>query len=345
MSAAPSSDSKVKVAIRVRPFNRREIDLGTLCVVEVNDNQICLKNPSSIPISSSKNMNGDTNRNVKQFAFDNCFWSFDERDAHFATQEKVYHELGLPVLESSFQGYNACIFAYGQTGSGKSYTMMGSPNNKGLIPRLCDGIFERIAGTKDPNVSFKVEVSYMEIYNEKVHDLLDPRGLKQNLRVREHNILGPYVDGLSKLAVSSFEQIDNLMTEGNKSRTVAATNMNSESSRSHAVFTITLTCLTFDADAGVTGEKVSKMSLVDLAGSERAVKTGAMGDRLKEGSNINKSLTTLGLVISKLADASSGKSKSEQFVPYRDSVLTWLLKDNLGGKFQDCHGRDHFSSS
>lgn len=210
--------------------------------------------------------------------------------------------------------------------------MMGSPNNKGLIPRLCDGIFERIhAEQKDPSISFKVEVSYMEIYNEKVHDLLDPRGLKQNLRVREHNILGPYVDGLSKLAVSSFEQIDNLMSEGNKSRTVAATNMNSESSRSHAVFTIILTCSQFDAESGVTGEKVSKMSLVDLAGSERAVKTGAVGDRLKEGSNINKSLTTLGLVISKLADSSAGKSSKDQFVPYRDSVLTWLLKDNLGG--------------
>ncbi len=207
---------------------------------------------------------------------------------------------------------------------------MGSPNDKGLIPRLCDAIFERIALNEDTNTCFKIEVSYMEIYNEKVHDLLDPKGTKQNLKVREHNILGPYVDGLSTLAVSSFEEIDNLMAEGNKSRTVAATNMNSESSRSHAVFTITLTCSVTDTSVGVTGEKVSKMSLVDLAGSERAVKTGAVGDRLKEGSNINKSLTTLGLVISKLADQALGKTK-EQFVPYRDSVLTWLLKDNLGG--------------
>lgn len=330
----PSSDgSKVKVAVRVRPFNRREVELGTQCVVEVNGQQIFLQNPSSIPsnTSSSASKSDSSNRNVKQFAFDNCFWSFNENDTHFASQELVYKEVGLPVIESAFQGYNACIFAYGQTGSGKSYTMMGSPNNKGLIPRLCDGIFERIASNQDSYVNFKVEVSYMEIYNEKVHDLLDPRGVKQNLKVREHNILGPYVDGLSKLAVSSFEQIDNLMTEGNKSRTVAATNMNSESSRSHAVFTITLTCSVFDSDAGVTGEKVSKMSLVDLAGSERAVKTGAVGERLKEGSNINKSLTTLGLVISKLADSAAGKSKSDQFVPYRDSVLTWLLKDNLGG--------------
>jgi len=208
---------------------------------------------------------------------------------------------------------------------------MGTPESKGIIPRLCDSIFETIANNKDVNKMFKIEVSYMEIYNEKVHDLLDPRGVKQSLRVREHNILGPYVDGLSTLAVSSFEEIDNLMMEGNKSRTVAATNMNSESSRSHAVFTITLTCSIYNSDTGVSGEKVSKMSLVDLAGSERAIKTGAVGERLKEGSNINRSLTTLGLVISKLADQASGKIKGDQFIPYRDSVLTWLLKDNLGG--------------
>ena len=357
MNSSNADDTKVKVAVRVRPFNRREIELATQCIVEVNGQQVILQNPSltsstttqsssntnasqtpssknpvDVVVSSSSNNNNSLQRrNCKQFAFDHCFWSFNEADNHFANQEQVYTELGLPVLESSFQGYNACIFAYGQTGSGKSYTMMGSPNNKGLIPRLCDGIFEKIDQlNKDPNTSFKVEVSYMEIYNEKVHDLLDPKGVKSNLRVREHNILGPYVDGLSKLAVSSFHQIDNLMTEGNKSRTVAATNMNSESSRSHAVFTIILTCSVFDSEAGVTGEKVSKMSLVDLAGSERAVKTGAVGDRLKEGSNINKSLTTLGLVISKLADSSVGKGK-ESFVPYRDSVLTWLLKDNLGG--------------
>ncbi|XP_035209523.1 kinesin-like protein KIF13A isoform X3 [Stegodyphus dumicola] len=207
--------------------------------------------------------------------------------------------------------------------------MMGSEDNKGLIPRLCDALFERINASGRQS-DYKVEVSYMEIYNEKVHDLLDPKGCKQTLKVREHNILGPYVDGLSTLAVSSYEEINNLMTEGNKSRTVAATNMNSESSRSHAVFTITLTCTVSDDLSGVTGEKVSKMSLVDLAGSERAVKTGAVGERLKEGSNINKSLTTLGLVISKLADQSCGKTK-DKFVAYRDSVLTWLLKDNLGG--------------
>lgn len=166
--------------------------------------------------------------------------------------------------------------------------MMGSQDNKGIIPRLCDLLFASIAEKQTPELSYKVEVSYMEIYNEKVHDLLDYKAIKQSLKVREHNVLGPYVDGLSQLAVSSFHDIDNLMTEGNKSRTVAATNMNAESSRSHAVFSVLLTQTITDTLSGVTGEKASRMSLVDLAGSERAVKTGAIGDRLKEGSNINK---------------------------------------------------------
>ncbi|RUS88910.1 hypothetical protein EGW08_003349, partial [Elysia chlorotica] len=254
-----------------------------------------------------------------------------ESDPKFAAQDYVFNCLGRSILERAFEGYNGCIFAYGQTGSGKSYTMMGTKEQKGIIPRLCDALFESIASTTSATHTCKVEVSYMEIYNEKVHDLLDPKGCKQNLKVREHNILGPYVDGLSMCVVSSFEDIDNLMSEGNKSRTVAATNMNSESSRSHAVFNIVLTQTLLDQASGVSGEKVSKLSLVDLAGSERAQKTGAMGDRLKEGSNINKSLTTLGLVISALADQSGGGKNKNKFVPYRDSVLTWLLKDNLGG--------------
>uniref|UniRef100_A0A452V9U8 Kinesin family member 13B n=1 Tax=Ursus maritimus TaxID=29073 RepID=A0A452V9U8_URSMA len=265
------------------------------------------------------------------FAYDHCFWSMDESVREkYAGQDDVFKCLGENILQNAFDGYNACIFAYGQTGSGKSYTMMGTADQPGLIPRLCSGLFERTQKEENEEQSFKVEVSYMEIYNEKVRDLLDPKGSRQTLKVREHNVLGPYVDGLSKLAVTSYKDIESLMSEGNKSRTVAATNMNEESSRSHAVFKITLTHTLYDVKSGTSGEKVGKLSLVDLAGSERATKTGAAGDRLKEGSNINKSLTTLGLVISALADQSAGKNKNK-FVPYRDSVLTWLLKDSLGG--------------
>ncbi|XP_071810654.1 kinesin-like protein KIF13A isoform X3 [Apostichopus japonicus] len=319
-----SAKIKVQVAVRVRPFNKREKDMGTKCCVDMDKNQTILKPVSSGSKSSDR-------KTSKTFAFDHCFLSMDANSKKFSGQEDVFNCLGTDILDNSFEGYNACIFAYGQTGSGKSYTMMGTELDKGIIPKLCDALFERIgkAQANDDSVSFKVEVSYMEIYNEKVKDLLYPKG-KQNLKVREHKIYGPYVDGLSKLAVSSFQNIDGLMSEGNKSRTVAATNMNSESSRSHAVFNITVTQTITDVVADVTGEKVSKISLVDLAGSERVQKTGSTGDRLREGSNINKSLTTLGLVISALADQAAGKKKNN-FVPYRDSVLTWLLKDSLGG--------------
>ncbi|XP_072543181.1 kinesin-like protein KIF13B isoform X1 [Salminus brasiliensis] len=325
MDDAGVSGSNVRVAVRVRPLNRREKDLKTKCVVEMEGNQTVLH-----PASSNLGK-GDSRSQPKVFAYDYCFWSMDEAEtSKFAGQEVVFQCLGENLLDNAFQGYNACIFAYGQTGSGKSYTMMGSAEQPGLIPRLCSALFERTVREQREGESFAVEVSYMEIYNEKVRDLLDPKGSSQALRVREHKVLGPYVDGLSRLAVTSYKDIESLMSEGNKSRTVAATNMNEESSRSHAVFNLILTHTLRDLQSGTSGEKVSKLSLVDLAGSERAAKTGAAGDRLKEGSNINKSLTTLGLVISALADQGAGKSKSK-FVPYRDSVLTWLLKDSLGG--------------
>uniref|UniRef100_A0A8C5IUW6 Kinesin family member 13B n=1 Tax=Junco hyemalis TaxID=40217 RepID=A0A8C5IUW6_JUNHY len=293
--------------VRIHPFSMLKLDLHTKCVVDVDANKVILH-----PVNTNLSK-GDV------FAYDHCFWSMDESvKEKYAGQDVVFKCLGENILQNAFEGYNACIFAYGQTGSGKSYTMMGTADQPGLIPRLCSGLFERAQKEENEEQSFKVEVSYMEIYNEKVRDLLDPKGSRQSLKVREHSVYGPYVDGLSKLAVASYKDIESLMSEGNKSRTVAATNMNEESSRSHA--------------SGVrkSSEKVGKLSLVDLAGSERATKTGAAGDRLKEGSNINKSLTTLGLVISALADQAAGKNKNK-FVPYRDSVLTWLLKDSLGG--------------
>ncbi|NXF10324.1 KI13B protein, partial [Smithornis capensis] len=306
-----------------------ELDLHTKCVVDVDANKVILH-----PVNTNLSK-GDARFvlvvSPQVFAYDHCFWSMDESvKEKYAGQDVVFKCLGENILQNAFEGYNACIFAYGQTGSGKSYTMMGTADQPGLIPKLCSGLFERAQKEENEEQSFKVEVSYMEIYNEKVRDLLDPKGSRQSLKVREHSVYGPYVDGLSKLAVASYKDIESLMSEGNKSRTVAATNMNEESSRSHAVFKIILTHTLYDVQSGTSGEKVGKLSLVDLAGSERATKTGAAGDRLKEGSNINKSLTTLGLVISALADQAAGKNKNK-FVPYRDSVLTWLLKDSLGG--------------
>lgn len=270
----------------------------------------------------------------RKFNFDHSFWSTEKSDSHFVDQEVVFKALGEPVLDNAFNGYNACIFAYGQTGSGKTYTMMGTEGEPGVIPRLCGGLYGRINANGDPNISFRVEVSYLEIYNEKVHDLLGDAS--RNLRVREHNVLGPYVEGLTKMAVADEKQIGSIMEQGTKARTTASTAMNATSSRSHAVFTVMLTQREHAPGTDHVGEKTSRISLVDLAGSERQAKTGAKGERLKEGANINKSLTTLGRVISALADQSAGAGKKgkgdkSSFVPYRDSALTWLLKDSLGG--------------
>lgn len=267
---------------------------------------------------------------TKTFAFDRSYWSFNRNDSHFAGQENLFADLGQPLLDNAFKGYNNCIFAYGQTGSGKSYSMMGYGEEYGVIPRICKEMFERIEEIQDKNLTSTVEVSYLEIYNEHVRDLLNPKS-KGNLRVREHPSTGPYVEDLAKLVVRSFAEIEHLMDEGNKARTVAATNMNETSSRSHAVFTLTLTQKRHDVETNMDTEKVAKISLVDLAGSERATSTGATGARLKEGAEINRSLSTLGRVIAALADRSSGKATKGSLVPYRDSVLTWLLKDSLGG--------------
>lgn len=267
----------------------------------------------------------------KIFAFDKSYWSYDKTSDNYAGQNALFQDLGAPLLDNAFQGYNNCIFAYGQTGSGKSYSMMGYGEEAGVIPKICQNMFERIKDfQKDKNLTYTVEVSYLEIYNERVRDLLNP-ATKGNLKVREHPSTGPYVEDLAKLAVRSFKEIEHLMDEGNKARTVAATSMNETSSRSHAVFTLTVTQKRHDVETRMDTEKVAKISLVDLAGSERATSTGATGARLKEGAEINRSLSTLGRVIAALADLSMGKKKNMSMVPYRDSVLTWLLKDSLGG--------------
>ncbi|KAH7481461.1 Kinesin-like protein [Fusarium oxysporum f. sp. matthiolae] len=269
----------------------------------------------------------------KAFAFDRSYWSFNKDDPNYAGQSNLFDDLGQPLLDNAFQGYNNCIFAYGQTGSGKSYSMMGYGKEIGIVPLICQDMFKRIDELKkDKTTKCTVEVSYLEIYNERVRDLLNP-STKGNLKVREHPSTGPYVEDLAKLAVNEFQEIEHLMDEGNKARTVAATNMNQTSSRSHAVFTLMLTQKKYDTDTKMEMEKVAKISLVDLAGSERATSTGATGARLKEGAEINRSLSTLGRVIAALADLSTGgkKKKGTGQVPYRDSVLTWLLKDSLGG--------------
>uniref|UniRef100_A0A452UDH7 Kinesin-like protein n=1 Tax=Ursus maritimus TaxID=29073 RepID=A0A452UDH7_URSMA len=282
--------ASVKVAVRVRPFNARETSQDAKCVVSMQGSTTSIINPKQ-----SKDA-------PKSFTFDYSYWSHTSaEDPQFASQQQVYRDIGEEMLLHAFEGYNVCIFAYGQTGAGKSYTMMGrqEPGQQGIVPQLCEDLFSRVNKNESAQLSYSVEVSYMEIYCERVRDLLNPKS-RGSLRVREHPILGPYVQDLSKLAVTSYADIADLMDCGNKAR------------------------------AGLREGGVSKISLVDLAGSERADSSGARGMRLKEGANINKSLTTLGKVISALADLQSKKRKSD-FIPYRDSVLTWLLKENLGG--------------
>lgn len=307
-----------------------EIERNAKCIVSMNGGQTVLTPPGGDfkPKNNKAALEG-----TKTFAYDKSYWSFDRKDKHYAGQENLFDDLGQPLLDNAFQGYNNCIFAYGQTGSGKSYSMMGYGAETGIIPKICKDMFSRIEKLQtDKNVTCAVEVSYLEIYNERVRDLLNPAN-KGNLKVREHPSTGPYVEDLAKLLVRSNDEIENLMDEGNKARTVAATNMNETSSRSHAVFTLTLTQKRHDEDTKMNAERVAKISLVDLAGSERATSTGATGARLKEGAEINRSLSTLGRVIAALADlsASTSKKKSANMIPYRDSVLTWLLKDSLGG--------------
>ncbi|XP_050465463.1 kinesin-like protein unc-104 isoform X10 [Cataglyphis hispanica] len=315
--------SSVKVAVRVRPFNHREISRQAQCIIDMTGSTTSIVNPKATPGSKDA---------VKSFNYDYSYFSMDPNDDNYSSQLMVYKDIGEEMLEHAFEGYNVCIFAYGQTGAGKSYTMMGKQEDgqEGIIPQICKDLFRKISYTSNERLKYSVEVSYMEIYCERVRDLLNPKN-RGNLRVREHPLYGPYVEDLSKLAVLSYEDIHDLIDEGNKARTVAATNMNETSSRSHAVFTIFFTQQQQDCATGLMTEKVSKISLVDLAGSERADSTGAKGTRLKEGANINKSLTTLGKVISALAEIATKKKKKADFIPYRDSVLTWLLRENLGG--------------
>ncbi|XP_076164282.1 kinesin-like protein 98A isoform X2 [Ptiloglossa arizonensis] len=323
--------ASVKVAVRVRPFNKRELAMNAKMIVQMDGKKTRIFNTKTP--GSCREIDREK---YKDFTFDHSYWSYDTNDENYASQEEVFYDLGTDVIESAFEGYNACVFAYGQTGSGKTFTMMGTPEAQGLIPRICKTLFARMAAGKESGASYRTEVSFLEIHNERVRDLLRlDQSQSHSLRVREHPKRGPYVQDLSSHLVYDYSDIQECMVRGNTHRTTASTNMNDVSSRSHAIFTITFVQAGL-SEGNMPSETVSKVHLVDLAGSERANATGATGQRLKEGAHINKSLVTLGSVISALADVSStsdasSSSKRTVFIPYRDSVLTWLLKDSLGG--------------
>lgn len=226
------------------------------------------------------------------------------------------------MLDNAWQGYHTCLFAYGQTGSGKSHSMIGYGENKGIVPLATDEIFNRIKNNTDPNKTYEVVALMSEIYNEKVQDLMIPvdKRPKNGLKIRESKKLGIYVDGLSKHAVSSFDEIQKVMATGEGNRSKGATQMNAESSRAHTIIQIEFKQV--EGEGKQKTQKLSVINLIDLAGSEKANQTGATGDRLKEGCNINKSLSALGDVIKALVDSQNGK---KVVVPYRNSALTRIL--------------------
>lgn len=317
----------IKVAVRVRPLVQKELDEGAVTSVSTKGNVVTVQ----------------TRPQVKAFGFDHAYWSADPKDPHYASQDVINNDIGKPCIENMLKGYNFCVFAYGQTGAGKTYTLSTclQEKNLGLIPFVLEGLFSQHKA-KFRNDELRIWISFMEIYNEQIRDLLSPGREMKDLKVRDHPELGAYVPGLTEAPCREMADVKKLMDFGTKRRVTAATNMNSSSSRSHAVFTIRAQRLQGPKPAvGKPDNRKSlssKVNLVDLAGSERLAKTGAEGMRLREGCAINQSLTALGLVIKQIGDAQRAgrrqrsileeKSKS---IPFRASKLTFLLRESLAG--------------
>lgn len=307
VNSKTSRNECVQVVVRCRPINTKEYSQGFQNVVEICPSR------GVVEIYSPKD---DNKTNGKIFTYDAVY------DCH-ASQKDIYDESVYPLVNSVLEGFNGTIFAYGQTGTGKTYTMEGTDiaDNKGIIPRSFEQIFTHISRTS--NMQYLVRASYLEIYQEEIRDLLDTTP-KKRYELRESVDTGVYVKDLQSFVCKSVNEIEHVMSIGNQNRTIGATNMNEHSSRSHAIFIVTIEMS--DVNSELKNQvRVGKLNLVDLAGSERQCKTGSSGTRLKEASKINLSLSALGNVISALVD---GKG---QHIPYRDSKLTRLLQDSLGG--------------
>ncbi|XP_008809653.1 kinesin-like protein KIN-12B [Phoenix dactylifera] len=311
--ASMASDSGVQVIVRMRPLNKEEEE-GALIVQKISPNSISI--------------------------LDHAF-TFDSVADSRSTQEDIFHLVGLPLVENCLAGFNSSIFAYGQTGSGKTYTMWGPPsalsedasssNERGLTPRVFEQLFSRIdeeqAKHSDNQLNYQCRCSFLEIYNEQITDLLDPT--QRNLLIREDVRTGVYVDCLTEEYVCTVNDVIQLLTKGLTNRRIGATSINAESSRSHCVFTCIVECRAKNVADGRSSLRTSRINLVDLAGSERQKQTGAAGERLKEAGNINRSLSQLGNLINILAEVS--QSGKQRHIPYRDSRLTFLLQESLGG--------------
>lgn len=309
--------SRIKVAVRVRPINSRELVKKCNSVVQCDDQA------STVQV--------DSKPEAKQYAFDHVY-------GPTSSQENVFQTIGAPLTESCLEGFNGTIIAYGQTGSGKTHTLFGdadSITDRGLVPRVFEFLWQKInmaekESAADPHsaASYSCKCSFYEIYNERVFDLLDTTGgnAQSGLNVREDQKKGVFVDGLSEEVVKSPSDATKVMSTGYKNRHVSSTAMNRDSSRSHAVFLLSM-MTSSQNENGVKVTSGATFSLVDLAGSERQKSTKTEGVRLKEASKINQSLSTLGSVIHALSNGNDSK----KFVRYRDSTLTFLLRDSLGG--------------
>nr|XP_046245296.1 kinesin-like protein KIF18A [Scatophagus argus] len=312
--------SHVKVVVRVRPTSESEKRENCRTVVQVVDNHMLIFDPKEDDTCfgsqrvRNRNINKKANKDLK-FVFDHVF-------GENSTQADIFDSTTKGVLDGVMNGFNCTVFAYGATGAGKTHTMLGSQNDPGIMYRTMKELFKRMDDAKEEK-EFAVAFSYLEVYNEQIRDLLANAG---PLAVREDSSKGVVVQGLTLHQPKSAEHILEALDSGNRNRTQHPTDMNATSSRSHAVFQIYLRQQ--DKTASLNPNVcIAKMSLIDLAGSERASATNAKGARLREGANINRSLLALGNVINALADPKSKKTH----IPYRDSKLTRLLKDSLGG--------------
>ncbi|XP_021745638.1 kinesin-like protein KIN-12B [Chenopodium quinoa] len=306
-------DSGVKVVVRMRPLNKDERD-GEMIVKKVSNDSLTIN--------------------------DHTF-TFDSVADMEATQLDIFQLVGAPLVENCIAGFNSSVFAYGQTGSGKTYTMWGPSNallednlaneQQGLTPRVFERLFARINEEQikhsDKQLTYQCRCSFLEIYNEQITDLLDPS--QKNLQIREDVKSGVYVENLAEEYVSTAKDVIRLLLKGLSHRRTGATSINAESSRSHSVFTCSIESQCKSMSDGLSSLKTSKINLVDLAGSERQKLTGAAGERLKEAGNINRSLSQLGNLINILAEVS--QTGKQRHIPYRDSRLTFLLQESLGG--------------
>ncbi|XP_049573321.1 kinesin-like protein KIF18A [Syngnathus scovelli] len=313
--------SHVKVVVRVRPTNSNEKSDNYRNVVQVVDKHMLIFDPKEEDFSCfgsrrvrNRNINKRPNKDLK-FVFDQVF-------GENSTQDEIFENAMKGVLDGIMNGFNCTVFAYGATGAGKTHTMLGTPDEPGVMYRTMEDLFKRMDDAKEEK-EFSVAVSYLEVYNEQIRDLLANAG---PLAVREDSGKGVVVQGLTLHQPKSAESILQALDFGNRNRTQHPTDMNATSSRSHAVFQIYLRQQ--DKAASLNPNVcVAKMSLIDLAGSERASAANTKGQRLREGANINRSLLALGNVINALANPKSKKAH----IPYRDSKLTRILKDSLGG--------------